>query len=92
MLDKNCAHEASIGEAGGVFFFLVEGPVDAGDDLEGADGAGEGWAFLKVAHEVFPGGGAVFPGQGVVLGTDDRHDAISDKGHRCEVFPTSGCE
>jgi hypothetical protein len=34
---------ASIGEVlSGVLFFLMESPTDAGDDLESADGAGEG--------------------------------------------------
>jgi hypothetical protein len=82
---------ASIGEAlYGVFFFLMECPPDAGDDLESADGAGEGRAFLQVAHESFPGGGAVFPGEGVVLWADDRHDTIADEGHGCKVSPAFG--
>jgi hypothetical protein len=84
---------ASVGEAlYGGFSFLMERPTDAGDDLESADGAGEGRAFLQVAHESFPGRGAVFPGEGVVLWTDDRHDAVADESHGCEVFPTPGCE
>jgi hypothetical protein len=40
----------------------------------------------------FPGGGAVFPSESVVLWTHDPHDAVADEGHGCEVFPTSGCE
>jgi hypothetical protein len=48
---------SSIGEAlYGVFFFLMECPTDAGDDLEIAYGAGEGRAFLQVTRESFPGG------------------------------------
>ena len=65
---------------------LFEGPVDAGGDLGGADGAGEVGAVCQGAHEFAPEARAAGPGVGVGSGADEGHDAVSDEDHGGEVL------
>ena len=69
-----------------VAVFLFEGPVDAGGDLGGTDGAGEVGAVGQGAHEFAPGAGSAVPGFGRVGGAGEGHDAVADEDHGGEVL------
>ena len=71
---------------------LIESPADSTDDLKCSDGASKSRSLLQFAHKVLPEFGAVFPGEGVVFGSNYSHDAIADEGHGCEMFPASRCK